>query len=132
MSESNPSPARVIDDYFAAIRAADADAWCACFAPDAIVHDPAGAPARIGEAAHRAFFTTFAAAFDRLDFVPERVFIDGAQAGVYFRAACTARNGATCEADGIDLFEFGADGRIVRLTAYWDPSPLVVLMQASS
>ena len=112
--------------YFDAIRRLDADAWVACFAPDAEVRDPADSPPRIGDQAHRDFFTGIAALFRELDFRPERIFPRGPGAAVYFRARCLARNGRTIDLDGIDLIELDNSGRIRRLAGYWDPAPLLV------
>lgn len=136
MPDPSPDPDRdpalpaVIQAYFDAIRRKDVAAWCACFTPDAVVRDPADGPARVGEAAHRAFFATFAGAFDRLDFQVARGFTRGNQAALYFRAHCVHASGATLDLDGIDLVEIAADGRIAALQGFWDPTPLLALLAA--
>jgi steroid Delta-isomerase len=114
-----------IQTYFDAIGRRDADAWVACFAPDAEVRDPANAPPRVGAPAHRAFFDGIAGLFRELDFHPERVFPVGDGAAVYFRARCVANNGRTVELDGIDLFRCDAAGRIAALVGYWNPAPML-------
>lgn len=120
------SPAEAaIQTYFDAIRRKDAEAWVACFAPGAEVRDPADTPPRVGEAAHRAFFTGIAGLFRELDFRAERVFTGGEGTAVYFRARCVAENGRVVELDGIDLFRFDAEGRIASLVGYWDPAPML-------
>jgi steroid delta-isomerase len=120
------SPAETtIQTYFDAIRRQDVDTWVACFAPQAQVRDPADAPPRVGEAAHRAFFNGISPLFTELNFRTERVIPRGAGIGVYFRAHCVAHKGRAVDLDGIDCFAFDPAGKILSLTAYWDPEPLL-------
>jgi hypothetical protein len=46
----------------------------------------------------------------------------GDRVAVSWRAELTAANGKSTRCDGIDLFEFDAQGRIARLTGYWGPA----------
>ncbi len=124
-------PVDTIASYFAAINRKDAAAWVACFAPNSVAFDPADAPARQGLEAHRVFFESVAGLFVDLDFQPGAAFVCGDQAAVDFTARCLARNGRTAKVQGIDVFSFDADGRIVQMAGYWDPGPLFAAAAAT-
>ena len=119
-----PTPQETIAAYFAAIRRKDAAAWVACFAPDGVAFDPAHAPERRGDDAHRAFFDGVAGLFAELDFREGEAFICGDRAAVPFSARCLAHSGRTAQVAGIDVFRFDADGRMLSVEGYWDPAPL--------
>lgn len=119
-----PTPADTIRAYFDAIRRKDADAWVACFAPEGVAFDPAHADARQGQAAHRAFFDGVSGLFAELDFREGEAQVCGDRAAVTFTARCQAHNGQAATVSGIDVFRFDADGRILVVEGYWDPSPL--------
>lgn len=122
-----PAPEDTIAAYFQAIRRRDADAWVACFAPEGVAHDPAHAPSRQGSEAHRAFFAEVTGLFTELDFREEAPRVCGNLASVAFTARCVSLAGRTATASGIDVFRFDADGRILVLEGFWDPSPLFAL-----
>jgi steroid Delta-isomerase len=113
-----------IQTYFDAIRRKDAETWAACFAPDGVAYDPADAPPRQGTAAHRAFFEGVASLFTDLDFRPHGTYVCGNEAAVPFVACCVAKNGKAVEVEGVDIFQFDADGRVKCVKGYWDPAPL--------
>jgi len=118
------TPAETITTYFDAIRHKDAAAWVACFASDGVAYDPVHAPVRQGHEAHRAFFKGVTGLFAELDFRPGEPLVCGNRAAVTFTARCLARNGRTVEVQGIDVFRFDTDGRILQVEGYWDPAPL--------
>lgn len=110
--------------YFAAIRAMDEQAWLACFAADALAHDPAHAPPHVGQAALRQYFLDVSGAFERVALVEEHVFVCGQQAAVKWRGEGTGRNGRSVRFEGIDVFEFNPAGKIQQLWGYWDPAAM--------
>ncbi|MDP2832453.1 MAG: nuclear transport factor 2 family protein [Pseudomonadota bacterium] len=115
-------PRTTIDTYFAALRRADRAAWLATFAPDGAAEDPAGTPAKRGHAELGAFWDGVAGALTRMDFHPLSVHLCGDRAAVSWRAELAAGNDKSTVCSGIDLFEFDAQGRIAKLTGYWDPA----------
>jgi steroid delta-isomerase len=115
-------PRTTIDNYFAALRNADRAAWLATFAPDGASEDPAGTPPKKGHTELGAFWDAVAGALTRMDFRPLSIHLSGDRAAVSWRAELAAGNGKSTRCDGIDLFEFDSEGRIVRLTGYWDPA----------
>lgn len=111
--------------YFAALRAMDGEAWLACFAADAIAHDPVGAPPNIGQAALRQYFIDASGAFECLALVEEQVFVCGQRAAVKWCGEGTGRNGRSVRFEGIDVFEFNPRGKIRQLWGYWDPAAML-------
>lgn len=81
-------------------------------------------PGRQDQAAHRAFFESVCGRFHELDFREGEARVCGDRAAVTLTARCQAHNGQAATVSGIDVFRFDADGRILALEGYWDPSPL--------
>src|SRR5689334_1135624 len=111
-----------IKNYFAAIRAMDAEAWVATFAPDAITYDPVGAPPTVGHEALRQFFNAIAGAFKKINFAEDHIFIAGDGAAVKWTGTGTGKNGRDVRFEGIDIFEFNQAGLIQTVRAYWNPA----------
>jgi steroid delta-isomerase len=113
----------VVLRYFSLFAHGDVEGIVALFAPDAVLEDPVGQDPMVGADALRAFFQAgFGAVGGRILFEAE-----GAVriAGRY--AACAAI--ATCDraeppffSETLDVMEFGADGKIVSMKAYWGPT----------
>ncbi len=111
-----------IQAYFAAIRAGDRAAWLATFAPDIQAEDPAGSPIKQGLAEMGAFFDSVGGALKGMDFHPVAIHPCGRRAAVFWQAVLEAHNGLTTACDGIDFFEFDGEGKISRVTGFWDPA----------
>lgn len=120
-----PSPTETITAYFAAIRRKDAGAWVDCFAAEGVARDPAHGPPRQGHAAHRAFFEGVVGLFAELAFHPGEPQVCGDRAAVAFTARCVTHSGTVANVQGIDLFHFDGEGRILSLDGYWDPTALL-------
>ena len=114
--------------YFASFATADVDSIVGLFAENAVIRDPIDGPPMKGREAIRNFFSS---GFDYVggayDFVPE-----GAVRIAGNFAACAAI--ATCDKatppfqlDTLDVMEFGADGKIVSMKAYWGPANMQTL-----
>ncbi len=115
--------------YFAAIRAMDAEAWVATFAPDAVTYDPVGAPPTAGHAALRQFFDGIAGAFEKVSFVEDHVFIAGNGAAVKWTAHGRGKNKRDVRFEGIDIFDFNEQGLIQTIRAYWNPAEVMMQLQ---
>ncbi|MGQ0812111.1 MAG: nuclear transport factor 2 family protein [Nitrospiraceae bacterium] len=116
--------------YFAATRAMDLEAWLACFAEDAISHDPYGAPPTQGKAGLREFFLNVAGVFREIGFTEEFVNVTGNRAAVKFSVRGIGKNGRAVTGEGIDVFEFNDRGTIQTMWGYWDPAALIARRQA--
>lgn len=115
----------VINKYFDAISAMDADAFVACYAADGASHDPEGAPPHVGEAGLREFFTGIATLCESTQMTAEEPRISGTAAAVAWHLTARSRTGKEASADGIDTFSFSGDGLIQESHGYWDPEPFI-------
>lgn len=120
---------RGVRAYFAAIRAIDAEAWVATFAPDATSYDPVGAPPTVGHDSLRQFFNAIAGAFKTINFTEDHIFIAGDGAAVKWTGTGTGKNGRNVRFEGIDVFEFNAEGLIQTMRAYWNPAEVLMQLQ---
>lgn len=114
-----------VAEYFAAIRAMDAERCVAVFAPDAEQHDPVGTPANIGHEAIRAFFTGLFTGFKSVGLTEDQVFANGTSAAAKWTAQAVAHNGKSVTFEGIDVLDCNDEGKIVQVRAFWDPAPVM-------
>lgn len=116
---------KLIQDYFAATRAMDVEAYLAAFAPDAINHDPVGGEPLKGHEAMRQFFLGISGLFDRVGLTEEFVTVAGNEVAVKWRGEGISKNGKDIVFEGIDIFELNSDGLIQTLKAYWNPAEMM-------
>ena len=119
----------LVTRYFAATRAMDLNAWLACFADDAVSHDPYGAQPIQGKEGLRKFFLSVATAFKEIGFTENFVIVTGNRAAVKFTARGIGTNGKTATCEGIDIFEFNDRGSIQIMWGYWDPAAMMAQLQ---
>jgi len=116
---------RVIGEYFAALRAMDPEAWANTFAEDAVSHDPVGAPPHQGRAALRQFLTGVVSLFEMVGLTEDQVFVNGNQGAVKWTGRGKGKNGRSVTFEGIDVIQVNDRGKIQRVDAYWDPTPML-------
>lgn len=109
-----------ITRYFAAIGARDAEVWVGTFAPDAVAHDPAGSPPMRGHEALRRHFLDFLGRFTTFALTADEVYMVGRRAAVHWHGGGRATTGRVVTFQGIDIFDFDEQARIVELQAFWD------------
>lgn len=122
--------AKVIAEYFAAIRAMDTDAWVKTFAEDAVSHDPVGAPPNVGHDGLRRFFDGITGAFEKVGLFENDIFIVGNEAAVKWTGRGTGKNGREVTFEGIDFFEINDAGKIQTVRAYWNPAAMMAELQS--
>ena len=122
--------AQAVAEYFAAIRAMDAERWVATFAEDGQSEDPVGAPPMVGHEALRQFMTGITGAFESVGLTEDSVFVAGNSAAVKWTGRGRGKNGADVVFEGIDVIDCDADGKIVKVRAFWDPGPVMAALQA--
>src|SRR5947209_20414140 len=98
--------------YFAATRAMDADGFVNGFAPDAISHDPVGAPPHNGQEAIRQFISGVLSGFETVGLTEDNVFIAGNSAAVKWTGRGRTKSGHDITFEGIDVIEGNSDGNI--------------------
>ena len=120
---------KVVADYFAAIRAMDADAWVATFAENGITHDPVGTPPHQGHAAIRQFFLGIAGAFEQFGLTEDQAFIAGNEAAVKWTGRGVGKNGRQVTFEGIDVIQVNEAGKIQTVRAYWNLATMMAQLQ---
>lgn len=123
------SPQETIASYFAAIRAMDAEGFVNAFAPDAVSHDPVGAPPLNGHEQIRQFISGIMAGFETVGLTENHVFINGNAAAVKWTGRGRTRSGRNVSFEGVDVLEFDSEGKITLLRAFWDPAPVMAALQ---
>jgi steroid delta-isomerase len=123
-----PSCKDTISAYFAATRAMNAEAFVSAFAPEAVSHDPVGAPPLNGHEQIRQFITGVMSGFEKVGLTEDHVFINGNSAAVKWTGRGRTRSGRDITFEGIDVLEFNHQGKIVLLRAFWDPAPVMAAL----
>lgn len=124
-----PNLEQTIAAYFASTRAMDADGFVHSFAPDAISHDPVGAPPLHGHEAIRGFITHVFSGFESAGLTEDDVFVCGNSAAVKWTGRGRTKTGHDIIFEGIDVFEGNSEGKIQLLRAFWDTAPVMAAMQ---
>ena len=130
MAGMTSATASAVAEYFAALRAMDAERWVAVFAPDAISHDPLGTPPHHGHEALRRFILSILALWTEVGLTEDFVSISGHSAAIKWTGRGTGRNGAHVTFEGIDCIEVNEAGKIVLVKAFWNPGPVIQAITA--
>lgn len=109
---------RAVKTYVEAFDKADPEMVVGLFAPDATVEDPVGTPPHVGHDAIRAFYAASMQTGAKLH-LDEPVRIAGDTAAFAFHVSF-AKPGM--RVDVIDLFQFGDDGKVVSMKAFFGPT----------
>ena len=124
-----PTTAEIVAEYFAAIRAMDADRWVNIFAPDAVTHDPVGTPPVVGHEALRQFITSINTNFKMVSLTENGVFVCGNSAAAKWIGQASTHTGKSVTFEGIDVIDTNDEGKITLVRAFWDPTPLFAALQ---
>jgi uncharacterized protein (TIGR02246 family) len=109
----------VIDAYVDGYRRNDKQAVLDLFRPDAVWHDPVGAPPHEGHAGIGEFWDQTHAMADSFTLEPRQVIVCGDEGVLVFEIHVTLAGG-TMIMDAVEIFTVADDGKIVLLKAYWD------------
>ncbi|MFO7769027.1 MAG: nuclear transport factor 2 family protein [bacterium] len=115
--------------FYEAQRERDPEKVAGCFADDGVAHIPVGAPALEEKEERIAFFEGILGFFTFLDIQEEAVFPAGSGAAVKWSAEGSGAGEESVTFEGIDLFEFDAEGRIQILMGYWDPAGMITRLK---
>ncbi|NRQ33557.1 nuclear transport factor 2 family protein [Nonomuraea sp. NN258] len=118
-----------------AVSAGDRDAWLACYAPDAVLHDPVGGSpldphgtGLRGRAALEGFWELTVAPND-VRFEIAAVHPAGDEVAVVASVSVRFPTGASAGYDGVFVYR-AEGGRITSLRAYWDLAPVLSALGA--
>lgn len=109
---------QAVQTYVEAFEKGDPEMVVGLFAADATVEDPVGTPAHVGHDAIRAFYTMSMQTGAKLQ-LDGPVRVAGDTAAFAFHVAF-AKPGM--RVDVIDLFRFGADGKVASMKAFFGPT----------
>ncbi|MBL4889076.1 MAG: nuclear transport factor 2 family protein [Candidatus Lindowbacteria bacterium] len=119
---------KVIEDYYAAIRDNDREAWLSLFDESAITYCPVGEPANHGEEAIGKFFDTLIGHFTKVEIYPNFYLARGLHGSAHWNVMCETADGKRVEMEGLDSFLLDEDGKIVNMHGYWDPEELLAAL----
>ena len=119
-----------VAEYFAAIRAMNVERLMNVFTPDAELHDPVGTPPKIGAEVIRAFFAETFASFQLVSLKEDNVYTIGDIAAVKWTGKAVGPSGNACDFDGIDVLHCTQEGKVTLVRAFWDPTPVMALLQS--
>ena len=118
-----------IDAYLVATRAMDANAVAEAFATDGVSNDPVGTPPHEGRDAIHRFMEGILAETERVIATPNQVFVAGDGAAFSWTVQLTTKHGRSVTFEGIDVIQVNDEGKIQTLHAYWDPAPVLAVLQ---
>jgi serine/threonine protein kinase len=120
--------------WFAAVRgsqaafaALDIERYLAYFTPDAVSSEPM-IPSIPGREALRPFIASMFAQLAALALEEMHLVAMGSVVSMKYRLRATGRNGREAVLDGVVLFEMNDDDQFTRVTSFYDPSVVAVLM----
>jgi steroid delta-isomerase len=111
-----------------ALARGDIEEYMTCFAPDAVLEDPA-VPPMVGHAGIRQNIAGFVAMFSKVDFDELKLFPVGRSVALKVTVRFVTRNGKAGVMESVDVFELNEDFKIYKGKAYWDVEPFMKLLQ---
>ncbi|MEM7442609.1 MAG: nuclear transport factor 2 family protein [Pseudomonadota bacterium] len=116
--------------FFDRLNEGDIQGWLATMATDVVTHEPVGTPPNIGHDGVIAWamrnqemgFQSVAVEVHDIHTVPGETAVD-------WTTHFVLPNGDDVALDGVDIHRFDDDGTIVEVRAYFDPTPLLRLME---
>jgi steroid Delta-isomerase len=110
--------------YFEGTRSMDAARWASAFAPTAVVRDPVAAPLLASPEAILKQGQGFVGAFREVGLTEGYVSVHGLQAVAHWVGRAITKEGQRMRFEGINHFEFDAQGRIQSLVGHWSPESM--------
>ena len=102
----------------------------AVFADDAICRDPVGSPPIVGHEGVRTFAEGIGTLFREIHMTLGQIFAAGKGGAVEWTIRGIGQNGHEVTFSGIDVIELDDHGKIRSLDGYWDPAPVMAVVQA--
>ncbi len=115
----------VIAAYFTNMGAMNPEGWTEIFAEDGLVYDPVGKPPTKPREDAKDFFVMLSRFFSKLEIVKEQTFIAGNGAAVKWTMQVVAKNGRVASSQGISVFEINDNGKIQKVSSYWDEAKMM-------
>lgn len=123
-SEAAFAPAKVrswVKAYFEGTRSGDASTWAGAFAPNAVLDEPVGAPLKTTPREILEQGEAFLSAFQEIGLYEDFVHVVGNEAVAKWEGRGTTKEGAEVRFDGINVFLFDDQGKILKLRGFFAP-----------
>ena len=128
MATTIPNPELIrnsVAQYFKATRSGDAYRWADCFANNVTFEDPVGTPPVNNPKEILEFGKKFMSGFETVGLHEEFVRVVGNEAAVRWTGRGLTKEGKQVRFEGINLFQFDREGKIIQLKGYWNPEQIV-------
>ncbi|MEC4987043.1 MAG: nuclear transport factor 2 family protein [Oscillatoria sp. PMC 1068.18] len=118
-----------IAKYFENMTAMNSQGWLEIFAENALVFDPVGKmPVRVHQDSDN-FFRMLSSFLDSMAIAKDNLFICGNEAAVKWTMTAIAKNGRQATAEGVSTFIFNKDGKIQKVSSYWDDAAAIAQLK---
>lgn len=121
--------ASLVTTYFDNMAAMNADGWLEIFAEDAVIHDPVGDPPRHVHKDSQQFFKLLSNFFEKMELSKDDIFFVKNGAAVKWTMQVVAKSDRHATAEGISIFEINSDGKIAKVSSYWDEAALMAKLK---
>ena len=111
--------------YFAATRSNNARQWASRFSPNTYVEDPVGTKPLNDSEAILEFGKKFLASFETVGLYEEFVHVVGNEAAARWTGKGTTKDAKQVRFEGINVFKFDREGKIINLKGYWNPDEMI-------
>lgn len=128
MTITTPAPESVrkfVAQYFEATRSNDAQKWASRFASNAIVEDPVGTTPINNSEEILELGKTFISGFETVGLYEEFIHVIGNEAAARWTGRGSTKDGKKVRFEGINIFKFDRDGKIINLKGYWSPDEII-------
>lgn len=116
-----------VRQYLDGLNALDIDRVVDAFDPDAVIHYP-GAEV-MGPKGFRTYLEYVTSVLSAFHIEDKEIFHTQHGVSARWTFEATTKAGRTARCEGIDSWVLGADGKILNMDVYYDPSPLLAALQ---
>jgi len=127
----NAPTRNLIDRYFAALNAENAEGIIGLFNPEGRQMGALAGQSLQGPVALRAFCEGFFSRFPKTQWRVRRIFESGPEVAVVWEASLQTPQERRIEFDGVHVFNLDPQGKISTLGIFWDPLPVIKAMNLS-
>ena len=127
---NNQEIEQLIANYYAALRSLNATQWADRFAENATIEDPIGTPPIAGgkEVFSQFYTNAINNNFKVIDIKEDNIFIKDNEAAVTWNFQGVTHQNVNISFEGMALFEFLDSGLISSFKVYWNPLPIMPLL----
>jgi steroid Delta-isomerase len=118
-----------LKEYVDSLRSMETERFVKEYAPEGTAEDPVGGPVIVGHENLTAFFNGVKKGMKLLDLTPELIIIAPPEAAVKWKTRGVMQNDKEAFFNGITLFKFAEDGKILQMRAFWDPREVAKQMK---